>query len=95
MRSSGSGFGDTREILRTNGVTNWPFRPLKAIQKPSTRVLSLPKAEPRLSLTYNANDLLSSASLSKESVTTTTQFSYDGFDRVRSVKDPLNNSTVR
>ena len=94
MRSSGSGFGDTREILRTNGVTNWPFRPLKAIQKPSTRVLSLPKAEPRLSLTYNANDLLSSASLSKESVTTTTQFSYDGFDRVRSVKDPLNNSTV-
>ena len=75
-------------------MTNWPFRPLKAIRKPSTRVLSLPKAEPRLSLTYNANDLLSSASLSKESVTTTTQFSYDGFDRVRSVKDPLNNSTV-
>ena len=93
MRSSGSGFGDTREILRTNGVTNWPFRPLKAIRKPSTRVLSLPKAEPRLSLTYNANDLLSSASLSKESVTTTTQFAYDGNGNLTAVTDPLGRVT--
>ena len=94
MRSSGSGFGDTREILRTNGVTNWPFRPLKAIQKPSTRVLSLPKAEPRLSLTYNANDLLSSASLSKESVTTTTQFAYDGNGNLTAVGSVKNLSHI-
>ena len=42
---------------------------------------------------YNANDLVSSASLSKESVTTTTQFAYDGNGNLTAVTDPLGRVT--
>ena len=48
---------------------------------------------PYKKLAYNANDLVRSATLNKEDLTATTQFTYDGNGNLTSVTDPLGRVT--